>query len=303
MAQLLSLDQNKKHQNRKLKNRILKFFKVAGEEVWWMINPPTHIIVYLAANAIALFFWVYFRLFYIIKIYGWQRLRWQRNTIVYTNHQSMIDSFLIGPLLLWPKTLLRPSLIPVHLPAKENFFEPRIFSRFFRYLARKQGYRGRLGELLQNSFIERVGNISTDAIFTLLFLSLNCYPVREGRDDPQVLKRVYKTLPNGLVHVFATAGRDPEGCFKRVSRGIGVWVAHCQPTIVPIYFEGMQDVLPKKKLFPRFFKKIRIQIGEPFMVDGFYPSQPLKDVHNHVIGVCTDKLRELQWQIKKDTSF
>lgn len=269
--------------------------KILEEEVLWLINPPTHIIVYFIANIVGLIGWLFFRVRHKVVVYGHRQIIWQKNMIVLTNHKSMIDSFMIGTVLLWPKVLYRPSLIPIHLAAKENFSNPHLFTRFLKRLCRMKGIGRAIGLFLRKSWIEKVGNFPTDVFFDTLFLLLRVLPVEPGRNDPRVIWKVKNALPKSIIHVFATAGRDIDEKYDRVARGVGYWVKQNKTHVLLVFFRGIEHIQIKGKVFPRIWPRrtIYLIIGHFIDFEDLMALSDTRDVYDEVTGRCIQAMKEL----------
>ncbi len=57
------------------------------------------------------------------EIIGRRNALRERNTLLLSNHQSLIDSFLIGFTAYYGAAIFRPSLIPWNPAAEENFYK------------------------------------------------------------------------------------------------------------------------------------------------------------------------------------
>ncbi len=148
-----------------------------------------------------------------------------RNTLLLSNHQSMIDSFLVGVAAWFPQTVWRPHLLPWNPAAEENFFHPP----WLGWLARQW----------------------------------KCIPVREGRRDLRALKIMVEVLPHSTMVLFPEGTRTRDGRIGPVRAGAGVLVLSTRPTVIPVAIEGMQDALPIGRRIPRIGKRIWVSFGPP----------------------------------------
>jgi 1-acyl-sn-glycerol-3-phosphate acyltransferase len=105
-----------------------------------------------------------FFIFNRTRIIGRKRVPQQRNTLLLSNHQSMIDSFLVGICAYFPQSLVKPYLVPWNPAAEENFFHP--------------WWLGLLSDLWK------------------------CIPIRPGRRDPRALYRMTRALESGVMTLF-----------------------------------------------------------------------------------------------------
>ena len=148
-----------------------------------------------------------------------------RDTLLLSNHQSMIDSFLVGPAAYFPVTLLRPDLIPWHPAAEENFY--------------------------------------ADPVLAWLSDQWKCIPVREGRRDLKALYRMMRALEEGTMLLFPEGTRSRDGRVGRGRPGAGLVALGNHPTIVPVAIDGMDEVLPIGRRLPRLFRRVYLYFGEP----------------------------------------
>jgi 1-acyl-sn-glycerol-3-phosphate acyltransferase len=180
---------------------------------------------YLVTNATVTFFAIYFFIFNRTTVTGRHNVGIGRNTLLLSNHQSMIDSFLIGICAFFPKSLWRPHLMPWNPAAVENFYHT--------------------------------------SIWAWLSEQWRCIPIREGRRDLGALKRLLTVLPTGVVVMFPEGGRSRDGSVGEGVPGPGFIALKTHPKIVPVAIEGMHEVYPIDQFSPGFFKKIKVSFGEP----------------------------------------
>jgi 1-acyl-sn-glycerol-3-phosphate acyltransferase len=76
---------------------------------------------YLVTNVTVTLFWVLFFVLNRTTVSGRRNVGQARNTLLLSNHQAMLDSFLVGLAAFYPQSWLRPHLIPWNPAAAENF--------------------------------------------------------------------------------------------------------------------------------------------------------------------------------------
>ena len=137
----------------------------------------------------------------------------------------MIDSFLIGLAVYYPKVLIKPHLLPWNPAAVENFF------------------RGWL----------------------LGWLSYNwrCIPVREGRRDARVLRRLVEVLPRGVMMLYPEGTRTRDGSVGPGKPGAGIVALTTGARVIPVAIDGLSAVLPIGRKIPRIGKRISVTYGPP----------------------------------------
>lgn len=180
---------------------------------------------YLVTNLCVTLMWVLLRVFNRTIVRGQEHVGDDHNTLLVANHQSMLDSFLIGMAVYYPKSLVKPHLMPWTPAAVENFF------------------RG----------------------WFLGWLSYNwrCIPVREGRRDPRVLRRLSEVLPNGTMILYPEGTRTRNGAVGAGRPGAGIVALTTGARVIPVTIDGIRDVLPIGRTMPRIGKRIYVIYGPP----------------------------------------
>ncbi len=187
----------------------------------WM----SYLLAQLSVPLILLIFFVFNR----TTIYGRSRVPKETNTLFLSNHQSMIDSFLITFAAVFPWELVRPSLLPWHPAAQENFFR--------------------------------------NPLFAWLFTQLKCIPVRPGRRDLKAIHRSIRALRNGTMILFPEGTRSRDGSIGRGRPGAGLVALGTSAHLVPVTLKGMDEVLPIGARWPRVGKKVVVYLGRPVPYD------------------------------------
>jgi len=185
--------------------------------------------------------WVFFRVLNRTEIIGKENIIHQKRLLIVSNHVTLIDSFVVGTKLFFPAAILKPWLPPFHMPDERNFFRGGLFRGNLRLL----------GKI-----------ISPFAGF--LFAHLKCIPVKSGRQDVGALHKANSALEEGTLHIFPEGTRSRDGKLGKGREGVGYIIAQAQPTILPVYVTGMNDVMPVGCKTPRIGKRITIKVGQPF---------------------------------------
>ena len=79
--------------------------------------------------------WLFLHLYCRLEVLGRENVPHRRGVMLVSNHQSMIDSFMLTGVAYFPWVLFRMSLAPWHPAAIENFFHKRLL-RFCTWLWR-----------------------------------------------------------------------------------------------------------------------------------------------------------------------
>jgi 1-acyl-sn-glycerol-3-phosphate acyltransferase len=94
----------------------------------WFSNIIWHINSYFVTNFTVTLAWIFFHFFNRTTVIGRKNVGDDPNTLLLSNHQSMIDSMPLGIGAFFPKSWVRPYLVPWHLAARENFFKNRLIA-------------------------------------------------------------------------------------------------------------------------------------------------------------------------------
>ena len=187
---------------------------------------------YMVTNLTVGLTWPLFKIFNKTIAIGAENIGEERNTVLLSNHQSMIDGFLIGFAAFFPRALWKPWLMPWHPAAYENFFANPIMAWF------------------------------SD--------NWKCIPVKPGRKDFGAMTRMERALRIGVMTVFPEGTRSRDGRLLPPRSGIGYVMLKTRPRAIPICMEAMDELLPVGHFFPRFFRTVMIYYGKPVDLSEFY---------------------------------
>jgi 1-acyl-sn-glycerol-3-phosphate acyltransferase len=154
------------------------------------------------------------------------------NTLVVSNHQSSMDSFLAAWATLHPRCWLEPRLLPWNLAAVEFFF--------------RTPTRAWLAD------------------------QLRCIPVEPGRRDPVALRRLIAALQDGVAIAYPEGRRSPDGALLPAEPGVGMLVLATRPRVIPVAIDGTRDAVRFERFGLRFFKRIAVSVGEPVDLSEFH---------------------------------
>ena len=180
---------------------------------------------YLVTNVTVTLFSVLFLILNRVTVLGRRNVGEERNTLLLSNHQSMLDSFLVGLVAFYPKSWLKPHLIPWTPAAAENFYK--------------------------------------NPMLAWLADNWKCIWVREGRRDPHALHRMTQALPAGVMTLFPEGTRSRDGSVGPGRPGPGLLILATRPRVIPVAIDGMRDVLPIGCYVPRICKRIYVSFGPP----------------------------------------
>jgi 1-acyl-sn-glycerol-3-phosphate acyltransferase len=218
---------------------------------------------YLVTHICIALLWVFFFVFNRTVVRGRENVGDARNTLLLSNHQSMIDSFVVGLAAFYPQALYKPHLLPWNPAAVENFF------------------RGWL----------------------LGWLSYNwrCIPVREGRRDPRALRRIVEVLPRGVVILYPEGTRTRDGSVGPAAHGAGIVALSTGARVIPVAIDGMREVLPIGRSVPRAFRRITVTFGPPIAYAPPQGETPTREEAEQLVDRAMAAIREQLRAIRKET--
>lgn len=227
----------------------------------WLFRRLHPLLSYVITNFSVAVLWVLFRVCNRTTVIGRENVGYGRNTLLLCNHQSMIDSFLIGGMVYFPRSLIRPYLMPWNPAAVENFWKNPVLGWF--------------------SDVWR------------------CIPIREGRRDLQALKRMIQVFPRGVMTLFPEGTRMRTDVVGEGQPGAGAIIFSARPKVVPVAIHGMQDVLPIGAYLPRFFKKVYVHYGEPFDYSSYLENPRTKETYQELVDEVMGVIRGMHDELKR----
>lgn len=223
---------------------------------------------YLVTNVTVTLFWLVFFVFNRTMVIGRRNVGEQRNTLLLSNHQSMLDSFLVGLAAFYPRSWLKPHLIPWNPAAAENFYK--------------------------------------NPLLAWLADNWKCIWVREGRRDLHALHHMIQVLPRGVMTLFPEGTRSRDGAVAPGRPGPGLLILATRPRVIPVAIDGMQAVLPIGRYFPRIFRRIAVSLGSPVDYTDLLAMPRTRETAQAVIDRVMAAIRvqhaELQRQRRRDAT-
>src|SRR5256714_11170651 len=180
---------------------------------------------YLLTNLTVTVFWLFFFVLNRTTVKGRKNVGTEPNTLLLSNHQSMLDSFLVGLAAFYPRSWIQARQVPWDPAAAENFYRPPI-----------------LAWLADN---------------------WKCIWVQPGRRDLHALHRMIQVLPHGVMTLFPEGTRTRDGSVGPGQAGTGLLILATRARVIPVAIEGMREVLPIGSSVPRIFKRIPVTYGRP----------------------------------------
>lgn len=185
----------------------------------------------------------------------------ETNTLLLSNHQSMIDSFLLVFAAFVPREIVQPSLLPWHPAAEENFFRNRVIA--------------------------------------WVFTMLKCIPVRRGRPDLKAINRSIRALQEGTMILFPEGTRTRDGSVGRARPGAGLLLLETGASVVPVTITGMDRVLPIGAFFPRFGHRVSVYFGRPIDYADLAGEPRSRETAQRLVDRVMDRIRFQQRVIER----
>ena len=222
------------------------------------------VLSYLWTNVTAFFGFLLFFVLNRTTVVGREHVPHERNTLLLSNHQSMIDSWLVGIAACYPESWWKPFLIPWNPAAEENFYATpllRLLSDLWRVI-----------------------------------------PIREGRRDIKALYRMTRALDRGVMILFPEGTRTRDGSVGEGRAGAGLVTLGTQPTVIPVAIDGMRDVLPIGSRVPRIGQRIHVLFGEPLAYDDLKDRPRSKETAQELVDRAIERVREQLAEIRRERS-
>jgi len=204
---------------------------------------------------------VWFRVFNRTTIIGRENVGYDRNILLLSNHQTMIDSFLVGMMCFFPQSLLKPYLVPWNPAAVENYYKNALLSWF--------------------SDVHK------------------CIPINEGRRDLQALRRMIKVFPKGVMTLFPEGTRMRGAQVGPGRVGAGMIIMSARPKVIPVAIDGMEQVLPIGAYFPRMFKRIYVSYGPSLDYSDFVNKPRSKETCQELVDEIMKQIRRQHQELRR----
>ncbi len=201
---------------------------------------------------------VLFRVLNRTHVHGRHNFGMQKNTLLCSNHRTMIDSYMVGHLSSWPWAWIMPWKAPYHPAAAENFFGNKLLAWFSA--------------------------------------RWKCIPVRRGKRDFGALSCMEEALPKGQMLIFPEGTRSRTGELLPGRPGTGKLIYDTRCKVVPIYHHGMSEVLPIGQRWPRLFRRIDVYVGPAVDLGDLLDLPPGKETSQQVIDRVMAAIGQLRDQ-------
>jgi 1-acyl-sn-glycerol-3-phosphate acyltransferase len=220
--------------------------------------PVTHYLITTLCGTLS---YVYFHLLNSTIVTGKENIPRRPGTLLLCNHQSIIDSFLVGLCAYFPAALVWPFLMPWNPAAEENFYR--------------------------------------NPILAWLADNWKCIPIRRGRKDLRAIFKMAEGLRTSPLILFPEGTRSRTGSIGKGRLGAGFLILETQPTVIPVCIDGMDKVLPIGSVFPRFFRRIYISYGRPLALTEFKGKERNKKAAHVLMSKVMASIKGLHMGIQR----
>ncbi|MFQ5637904.1 MAG: lysophospholipid acyltransferase family protein [bacterium] len=225
----------------------------------WLFRVTWPVTQYLITNLSVSIGWFFFKVLNHTKVIGKKNVPKRANVLLLSNHQSMIDSFLVGMFAFYPKSVIKPHVMPWNPAAEENFYRSPI-----------------LAWLADN---------------------WKCIPIKKGRKDVGAIFKMAEALKVSPMTFFPEGTRSRDGKIGKARGGAGLLILETNPTVIPVCIDGMDKLLPIGKVLPRIFKKIYVYYGEPLDLSGYEDQEKTKQTAEMIMNRVMDRIRAMRTEI------
>ena len=184
------------------------------------------------------------------SVYGQKILKHEQPPYLYvSNHLTMVDDFLLDPVLFGSIAILRMKLkyFPWHVPEEKNFFLNPALTWFLR--------------------------------------KCQAIPITRGRGvfQPGMTRVKELLLEDRIIHIYPEGTRSRNGDIGDGKIGVGKLAHETKIKVVPVYHEGTQSILPVGTNRIHGGNKIAISVGEPIDMSDLYALPESKQVFQQVV--------------------
>lgn len=237
-------------------------------------NPPKETFLFRFQAKTVMIITSFF-IFFILKVlnrskfYGMKVIRKEKAPYIFaSNHTTMFDSGFLDCFIFFRQMYFNYKLAPYHTPEYGNFYKNKLMAWYMDHA--------------------------------------KCIPLERGKGlDQPAQKIVSQKLTEGnIVHIFPEGTRSRTGKLLSGKGGIGKRIYETKVKVIPCYHEGMRDILPVGKYFPRMGKKVSVIIGEPIYFDEFFEKENIPETWRAIsirimeeIALLRDKLHKIEGKL------
>jgi len=123
------------------------------------------------------------------------------------------------------------------------------------------------------------------------------FPVKRKSHDFQAMSFTSELLERYIVLIHPEGTRNPTRQLKPGKLGVGKIIHDAQCTVIPVYFEGMDRLLPKGRIFPFFSQELTIIFGQPIDLSHLYQRESSIEVSQAIVDTVMENIAVLQTEL------
>jgi 1-acyl-sn-glycerol-3-phosphate acyltransferase len=127
-----------------------------------------------------------------------------------------------------------------------------------------------------------------------ILLSWGSFPVRRGRNDLRVMRRIVSLLSTGKMMLFPEGRRSRDGDLQAGNRMVGRFIYRAQPVVVPTVVSGTNHTFPQGAWLPRFGVPMMVRFGPPVDLKRYYDKPDSKQTSEAIIQDVMQAIAALQ---------
>jgi 1-acyl-sn-glycerol-3-phosphate acyltransferase len=131
-------------------------------------------------------------------------------------------------------------------------------------------------------------------ILRQILLSWGSFPVRRGRNDLRVMRRIVSLMSTGKMMLFPEGTRSRDGQLQAGNRMVGKFIYRAHPVVVPTVVSGTNHTFPEGAWWPRFGVPITLRFGPPVDLKRYYDWPDSKQTPGAIIEDVMQSIAALQ---------
>ena len=127
-----------------------------------------------------------------------------------------------------------------------------------------------------------------------ILLSWGSFPVRRGRNDLRIMRRIISLMSTGKMMLFPEGTRSLDGQLQPGNRMVGKFIYRAHPVVVPTVVSGTNHTFPQGAWLPRFGVPITLHFGPPVDLERYYDWPDSKQTSEAIIQDVMQSIATLQ---------
>lgn len=120
------------------------------------------------------------------------------------------------------------------------------------------------------------------------------FPVKRGMHDYEAMAFTAALLQKYIVLIHPEGTRNPGRELKPGKPGVGKIIHDARCTVIPVYFEGMDKLLPRGRIMPSWGNHVPIIFGEPIDFSDLFPLESSLQISEAIVARVMQSISELQ---------